>query len=100
MSVPAVAGAVEPEINKVPEKVVEKADEHTPDPAVPPAVAEHTPEPPRPDREGLAELRDVVAGLATSVNALIEVITAKTDPDESPHKRPWTHRGPRARDDR
>ena len=80
---------VVPEVK--PDHVVENVNDHTPDPETPPIV-EHIPDPPRPDTDGLAELRNVVGTLATSVASLTELVT-KNNKDESPNNVPWTHRG-------
>ena len=84
-----VVSAVEPDVK--PSAITDNVNAHTPDPATPPVV-DDIPDPPRPDTDGLAELRTIVERLATTVTTLSEAVLAKT-PDESPTARPWTHRG-------
>jgi hypothetical protein len=89
MSVTA-AEAVVPGSSDAPTRVVTDVNDHTPDPETP-TIVEPVPDPPVPV-DGLAELRDVVATLATAVAILSERVTAK-EPDESPVHVPWTHKG-------
>ena|ERR1035437_5091436 len=84
-----VVTAVDPEVKEAPAKVVEEANDHTPDPQTPPVV-EKLPEPPH-GEDGLGELRSMVEGLANSVTALTELVTKNTD--ESTQSIPWTARG-------
>lgn len=87
--VPTVVSAVDPDVKL--DAVVDNVNDHTPDPPEPPAV-EHAPEPPKADEDGLSELREMVAGLATTVSALTEAVNGMNK-DEQPAKVPWTHRG-------
>jgi hypothetical protein len=93
MPITAVAGG---NSQQVPAIVVEDVNHHTPDPVTPPVV-EAVPEPPTPQDGGIAELRDIVATLATSVTNLTETVaglaSGKIGRDESPAKGPWTHLG-------
>lgn len=88
MSATAVE-AVEPEVR--PAAVVDNVNDHTPDP---PPVAPSVPTPPRADREGLEELRETVASLATAVATLTDLVMAKAvGSDAGPRNVPWTHKG-------
>jgi hypothetical protein len=88
---PAVAAVVGGHSQAVPAQVTTEVNEHTPDPETPPVV-EHVPDPPRPDTGGIEELKTVVAGLATAVASLTDLVT-KDHKDESPTSVPWTHKG-------
>lgn len=77
-----------------PANVVENVNDHTPDPETPPVV-DKAPNPPT-EQDSMAELRETVTNLATAVVGIQETLTslvAKTNPDASPAKVPWTHRG-------
>ena len=96
--IPAAVAVVEPSTQGAPGHVVETVNHHTPDPVTPPVV-EHVPDPPRPDTDGIDQLRETVGQLATAVAALTDLVT-KSAKDESPVSVPWTHRGsPVHRDD-
>lgn len=90
MSEQPIVSAVVPEVKDAPAHVVTEVNEHTPDPVTPPVV-DQLPDPPAP-ADGLAELKEVVTGLATAVASLTELVI-KANKDESPTKGPWTHRG-------
>lgn len=77
-----------------PANVVDNVNDHTPDPQTPPGV-EGAPNPPT-EQDSMTELRETVTNLATAVVGIQETLTslvAKTNPDASPAKVPWTHRG-------
>ena len=82
---------VTPEVGEGESGIVEKANEHTPEPKAPPVV-EKLPDPPRGDVEGMKELSELVHGLATTVENLTGLVMAK-NPDESVGSVPWTARG-------
>ena len=96
MTDPLHVSTVEPEVK--PSAIVNNANDHTPEPVTPPVVDE-TPEPPRSDKEGMAELREVTATLATAAATLTGAIAQLADnmldqhKDASPTSLPWTHRG-------
>lgn len=74
-----------------PGNIAANVEDHTPQPETPPIVDE-TPETPEPQDEGLSQLRDIVAGLGTTVETLVARMNAMQS-DEQPVKLPWTHRG-------
>lgn len=90
MSVATAADAVEPGAGAAPGNAVDAVNDHTPDPETPPVV-DAVPDPPMP-QDGIAELREVVAGLAATVATLTDLVTDK-ERDASPASLPWTHRG-------
>jgi hypothetical protein len=85
--VPAIAAG---NSQLVPAIATDDVNAHTPDPHVP--GEERIPEVPTPQGEGIEELREVVATLATAVATLTDLVTG-TLHDESPQKVPWTHLG-------
>lgn len=81
--------AVAPDVK--PPAVVDNVNDRTPDPQTPPLV-DQAPEPPRPDTDGLSELRSLVENLATTVTVLTDKVTSLVR-DEAPRNVPWTHKG-------
>jgi len=88
--------AVVPEVK--PAAVVDNANDHTPEPETPPVV-DDAPDPPRSDKEGMTELREIAANLAETVATLTGAVAQFADSlldahrDDSPTALPWTHRG-------
>lgn len=74
----------------------DEADKHTPstDPVAPPV--DDAGDPSTADG-GLAELKEIVTGLATTVAALTDTVNRRNDPDDNPNgKLPWALRGKRS----
>jgi len=96
MTDPLHVSVVDPEVK--PSAIVDNANDHTPDPATPPVVDE-TPDPPRSDKEGMSELREIAASFAATAATLTGAIAQLADnmldsrKDASPASVPWTHRG-------
>jgi hypothetical protein len=96
----AAAELVVPGAHDAASNAVDDVNDHTPDPETP-AVAEKLPDPPEPV-EGIAELRTLVEGLATTVATLTGLVTDKVvdrERDTSPQSLPWTHLGGHAKDE-
>lgn len=73
------------------ENATAAADNHTPDP---PVTATET-APAEAADEGKDELRDIVAGLATTVGTLVNEVAGLKNPEAKVQHVPWTHRGSR-----
>ena len=94
MTVPMTEHVTGTDTGKAQEVVAEKAEEHTPE-EVKPVVVEERHNPVSAD-EKIDALTDVVAGIAGTVDTLVNALAGTVNKDESPRSKvPWTHRGNR-----